>query len=190
HNVSLEVLEHKLEGDCYVVRACARVRTPDGIREDTDLGIVHLDEAKTGAQRANAMMKAITKSKRRVTLSLFGLGMTDESELEGLPNARPVELDEATGAILGDRAGADALHAAPADPPTADGPPPTGPTDPIEAERAAWLDRVHAAANQLKLSAKERAALWSKFCGEATPKHCDPAQLQALYTELAARPGR
>lgn len=43
--------------------------------------------------RANATMKAETKAKRRVTLSICGLGMLDESELDTVRNARPVPLD-------------------------------------------------------------------------------------------------
>jgi hypothetical protein len=33
------------------------------------------------------MLKAVTKAKRRVTLSLCGLGMTDESEVDSIPGA-------------------------------------------------------------------------------------------------------
>jgi hypothetical protein len=36
---------------------------------------------------ANALMKAETKAKRRVTLSICGLGMLDESEVESIPGA-------------------------------------------------------------------------------------------------------
>ncbi len=38
----------------------------------------------TGEDLANAMMKAETKSKRRVTLSICGLGMLDETEIDTL----------------------------------------------------------------------------------------------------------
>jgi hypothetical protein len=37
---------------------------------------------------ANALMKAETKAKRRVTLSIAGLGWLDETELETIPQAR------------------------------------------------------------------------------------------------------
>jgi hypothetical protein len=47
----------------------------------------------SGEALANAIMKAETKAKRRVTLSLCGLGMTDESELDGIPNAQVVSSD-------------------------------------------------------------------------------------------------
>lgn len=47
----------------------------------------------TGDALANAIMKAETKAKRRVTLSICGLGMTDESEIGSIPGAIVVESD-------------------------------------------------------------------------------------------------
>jgi hypothetical protein len=38
--------------------------------------------------KANAIMKAETKAKRRVTLSLGGFGVTDEAELDTIPNVK------------------------------------------------------------------------------------------------------
>lgn len=43
--------------------------------------------------RSNAMMKAETKAKRRVTLSICGLGVMDESEIEAVADARKVRID-------------------------------------------------------------------------------------------------
>lgn len=43
----------------------------------------------TGQTKANAMMKAETKAKRRATLSVCGLGFLDESEIEAIPGALP-----------------------------------------------------------------------------------------------------
>lgn len=60
-----------------------RVRDMLG-REDEDLGVVTLPKGE-GDARANAIMKAITKAKRRATLSLCGLGMLDETEIETIP---------------------------------------------------------------------------------------------------------
>jgi hypothetical protein len=48
-------------------------------------------------------MKAETKAKRRVTLSLVGLGLLDESELATIPNARIVDVDATTGKITGSK---------------------------------------------------------------------------------------
>ena len=63
-------------------------------RTDSDLGIVNVEGLK-GEARANAVMKAITKGKRRVTLSMCGLGMLDETEVETIPNARPMAIEDA-----------------------------------------------------------------------------------------------
>ena len=48
-----------------------------------------------GKSRSNAIMKAETKAKRRVTLSLVGLSTLDESEIESIPDAQPVPFDPA-----------------------------------------------------------------------------------------------
>lgn len=78
-------------GDVFQVTAQAI--TPDG-RKDESIGAVSVmkyDESKktmvkqTGEELANSLMKAETKSKRRVTLSICGLGMLDESELDTIP---------------------------------------------------------------------------------------------------------
>ena len=45
---------------------------------------------------ANAYMKAITKAKRRATLSISGLGWIDESEIETISTARRVEREDPT----------------------------------------------------------------------------------------------
>ena len=45
-------------------------------------------------------MKAETKAKRRVTLSICGMGWLDESEIESIPNAKPVPMDLKTGEIV------------------------------------------------------------------------------------------
>jgi hypothetical protein len=68
-----------------------RARTKDG-REDEDIGAVVLPAS--GDSRANALMKAITKAKRRVTLSICGLGQTDESELDTMPGARVFDAED------------------------------------------------------------------------------------------------
>lgn len=87
--------EATLEG-VHTCRAYARV--PDG-REDTALGAVSV-EGLRGEALANALMKAETKAKRRVTLSICGLGFLDETEVETVPSARPVVVNTASGEIL------------------------------------------------------------------------------------------
>lgn len=56
-------------------------------REDCGMGVVSI-EGLRGDDLANAMMKAETKSKRRLTLSISGLNFLDESELETIPELK------------------------------------------------------------------------------------------------------
>lgn len=56
-------------------------------RTDTEIGVVPIGKAQ-GEDLANARMKALTKAKRRLTLSLCGLGMLDESEVVSIPGAQ------------------------------------------------------------------------------------------------------
>ncbi|MFZ0711381.1 MAG: hypothetical protein WAM53_15195 [Terrimicrobiaceae bacterium] len=81
--ITLTVTDKRLDDDLYVVT----VRATDAKgRSDEDFGAVPMLNLK-GEARANAMLKAITKAKRRVTLSICGMGMNDESEIETLPGA-------------------------------------------------------------------------------------------------------
>jgi hypothetical protein len=79
--ISIDQLDERQDGDLFVVTAHAR--TPDG-REDMDMGAVSTLNLK-GDALVNARLKAVTKAKRRVTLSICGLGMLDESEIETIP---------------------------------------------------------------------------------------------------------
>lgn len=67
-------------------------------RIDSDIGAVVV-KGLTGEALANAHMKALTKAKRRVTLSIAGLGFLDESEVESIPANRvqPVQVNHQTG---------------------------------------------------------------------------------------------
>lgn len=76
--VSIHDLKSQQVGDVYIVTALAR---NEAGREDAATGAVSI-KGKFGDDLANAMMKAETKAKRRVTLSICGLGMLDETELE------------------------------------------------------------------------------------------------------------
>jgi hypothetical protein len=53
-----------------------------------------------GEALGNAMMKCLTKGKRRVTMSICGLGILEESETDTIPHAAPVRVDMATGEVL------------------------------------------------------------------------------------------
>lgn len=78
HKISITIVAREKLDDVYYVTARATMQ--DG-RTDESRGAVTIAGLK-GDNLANAVMKAETKAKRRVTLSIVGLGMLDESELE------------------------------------------------------------------------------------------------------------
>lgn len=85
HGVGITDLKVEvLDGIC-VVRARAKDRTG---KEDESTGAVNIEGLK-GEAKANAMMKAETKAKRRVTLSICGLGILDESEVQDADDVTP-----------------------------------------------------------------------------------------------------
>lgn len=83
HGVSITALEKTKMDDLYVVTATA---TDKSGRSDVSTGAVSLAGLR-GENLANAIMKAETKAKRRVTLSICGLGMLDETEAADVPGA-------------------------------------------------------------------------------------------------------
>jgi hypothetical protein len=85
-NISLAIVSQDLSDGIYIVHV--KAKTPEG-REDEDLGAVPLPDAIKGEIRANLILKAITKAKRRATLSICGLGFLDETEVEDIPEAIP-----------------------------------------------------------------------------------------------------
>lgn len=89
HGISTEIVSQQQVGDLYVVHVRARDR--EG-RVDEDLGVVSI-KGLAGEALANAILKAITKAKRRVTLSLAGLGWLDETEVDSIPAAEVVALE-------------------------------------------------------------------------------------------------
>ena len=82
NGISLQMVSSETIGDVYVVRMRAIDKTG---RTDESTGIVSITGLKSN-DLANALMKAETKSKRRVTLSISGLGYLDESEIESIPH--------------------------------------------------------------------------------------------------------
>lgn len=94
--VSITIVSREVESG--VLTVTARARMADG-REDEDVGAVVIEKL-SGDSLANAKMKAVTKAKRRVTLSICGLSMLDESEIETVRGARRVSVDAHTGEII------------------------------------------------------------------------------------------
>jgi len=109
HGISVEIVSREMSGGLYVVTA--RASFPDGRRDESIGAVATLREEgewrtarsgrryfvasgelvpMRGKELANAVMRAETKAKRRVTLSIAGLGFMDESEVEGIAAAAPV----------------------------------------------------------------------------------------------------
>lgn len=111
HAVSHKIMSREEFKDCYVVTAKASL--PDG-RETESIGAVSIYKeggewkrspsgnnffekngqmiALAGEELANAIMKAETKSKRRATLDLLGLGVMDESEIGNIADAQTMDI--------------------------------------------------------------------------------------------------
>ena len=83
HRVSIIKLARETTEGVYCVTASAQDKTG---RTDESIGAVTI-KGLGGEYLANAMMKAETKAKRRVTLSICGLGFLDQSEAEDIPGA-------------------------------------------------------------------------------------------------------
>jgi hypothetical protein len=99
NGISITSMEDKVIDDLYIVTAKAVTNCG---RVDSAKGAVNLAGLK-GDQKANAIMKAETKAKRRVTLSISGLGFLDESEVETVPDAKKQKVNFETGEILEDK---------------------------------------------------------------------------------------
>jgi hypothetical protein len=101
HGLSHEIVSTEAVSGLYEVRV--RVTSRAG-RTSEDVGTVVTDGLR-GADLANARMKAVTKAKRRATLSFCGLGdVIDETELDTMgprracsPTGSPLALDNGTG---------------------------------------------------------------------------------------------
>ena len=95
HDVSVVITSRDFKGATYIVGA--RATLPNG-RTDEATGVVDTS-GQAGDQLANTLMKAETKAKRRVTLSIVGLGMMDETETETVTGAQRIAVDMETGEI-------------------------------------------------------------------------------------------
>jgi hypothetical protein len=124
YNISITIVSRERVDDIYYV--VARATTPDG-RTDEAIGAVSLLKKEmvwdpeqfnpktskkgmyvwtgkmlplVGDELANAIMRAETKAKRRVALSIVGLGILDESELDTVPQAQRVNIDDAAAEVV------------------------------------------------------------------------------------------
>ena len=99
HNISIKILSREVQDSIVTVTAQATLRSGSC---DESIGAASLTYvAKDGKEyeyrgdaKANVFMKAETKAKRRVTLSIVGLGMLDETEVEDLPDTQKKYVDQ------------------------------------------------------------------------------------------------
>lgn len=95
-SLTIQIMDRRCAGGLYEVQV--RVTRQDGTHVD-DLGVVPIEGLK-GEAASNAVMKALTKAKRRAVLSACGLGMTDDSEVDSIQGARRVTVEEAEAPAL------------------------------------------------------------------------------------------
>lgn len=86
HGISIEPPKIEYDDDWIIVTVSGRM--PDG-RRDAEIGVVNRRDMQ--GNYGNALMKAVTKAKRRLTLSMCGLGWLDETEVETIPDAKIVD---------------------------------------------------------------------------------------------------
>ena len=81
NGISIQIIDKSVQDGLMTVHVRAVDKTG---RQDEDLGVVSIGGLK-GEGLANAILKTITKAKRRVTLSISGLGFLDETEVADIP---------------------------------------------------------------------------------------------------------
>ncbi len=86
--ISIEIVDRKLTDGFLSVHV--RATDKDG-RKDEDYGVVPVGTTLAGEAGANLIMKCLTKAKRRVTLSICGLGLLDETEVATIAGAEIVD---------------------------------------------------------------------------------------------------
>ena len=93
--VSIDDVDLTETGEHFIVKVKGHDNTG---RSDVEIGVVSKKDMQ--GNLGNAQMKAVTKAKRRLTLSLCGLGWLDETEVETIPDAKVVTVEPETGEIL------------------------------------------------------------------------------------------
>jgi hypothetical protein len=96
HGIRLTILSQQTDDGIRMVTV--RAEAKDG-RVTEEIGALPLAGLK-GDALANALMKCVTKAKRRAVLSLCGLGMMDELELETVAGAKPMYASGTTSTLV------------------------------------------------------------------------------------------
>lgn len=98
NGVSVDDVDISESENEYTVTVSGRDRTG---RKDVEIGVVSKKDMR--GDTANVKMKAVTKAKRRFTLSICGLGWLDETEIETIPDARVIDVREDGEIVSGAR---------------------------------------------------------------------------------------
>lgn len=85
HGVRMTIVSQATEDGIRIVTV--RAEAKDG-RVTEEIGALPV-KGLQGENLSNALMKCVTKAKRRAVLSICGLGMLDETEVESIPHAEP-----------------------------------------------------------------------------------------------------
>ena len=90
NGISIKIVERVMDDGLFTVHVQATDKTG---RTDEDFGVVPY-RAGAGEILANSIMKAVTKAKRRVTLSISGLGFMDETEIQSTGGTPAPDIDD------------------------------------------------------------------------------------------------
>jgi hypothetical protein len=96
HGLRTTITSQSTEDGIRVVTV--RVEAKDG-RVTEEIGALPV-KGLQGEALSNALMKCVTKAKRRAVLSVCGLGMMDETEVESIPGAQPVTVEPAPRPVV------------------------------------------------------------------------------------------
>lgn len=201
--VSTEILKCDLVGDCAIVHVRATAPHGKGKRHADDIAAVSLTDAKgqplVGDEKANAVMRAVTKANRRVTLSICGLGMLDETEVSAAVDyAPPQQLPPPPPAPAALPASREVTPAAPLPstppantPPTASAPPTPPPSNPKPAEdkpltgpNAALIKQIDEMAFRAKVAGQPLHTKIKTLFGADRLDQLDGTQLGQIHLEL------
>lgn len=95
NNVSIDDVEIVENDTQFLVKVKGHDATG---RADVEIGVVSKKDMQ--GNQGNVQMKAVTKAKRRLTLSLCGLGWLDETEVETIRDAKLANVQPETGEIV------------------------------------------------------------------------------------------
>jgi len=139
-----------------------RATTPDG-RVTEDMALVDTSGL-NGNDLANAIMKAHTKGRNRVTRAHLGFPFPDETEAETVPGASVVSIDEV--------------------PNGGNGEPPAPEPEPPRASRE-QIKRIHALARRLGMDENAYRAFLEQRFGVRSSKSLTPEQAEELAHEMS-----